>query len=130
MADALREAYEDVFHIREHPTPADRGAIEGLFKSKHNSTDKVAQLQAMTFFALLQAADLKATDQGGAAIPETAKREAPRGRTNESDESSELPGQPRLTTELHYTIQVHLPATKDIEVFNAIFRSLRDNLLS
>jgi hypothetical protein len=37
---------------------------------------------------------------------------------------------PPLKPELHYTIQIHLPATKDIEVFNAIFQSLRSNLLS
>ena len=31
MADALRDAYEDVFLIREVPTASDRQAIEGLF---------------------------------------------------------------------------------------------------
>jgi hypothetical protein len=134
MAEALKEAYEDVFHIREVPTQADRSAIEGLFKSKHNSTDKVAQLQAMTFYALLQAADLKASDPGSA-LPEATRREPQQNETQAEPgangpplEVSASPG--RLTTELHYTIQVHLPATKDIEVFNAIFRSLRENLLS
>lgn len=29
----------------------------------------------------------------------------------------------------HYNIQVHLPATTDIGVYNAIFKSLKDNLL-
>ena len=29
---------------------------------------------------------------------------------------------------LHYNIQVHLPATKDIEVYNAIFKSLKEHL--
>jgi len=31
---------------------------------------------------------------------------------------------------LGYTINLHLPATSDIAVFNAIFKSLRENLLS
>jgi hypothetical protein len=31
---------------------------------------------------------------------------------------------------LGYRIEVHLPATKDVEVYNAIFRSLRDNILA
>jgi hypothetical protein len=131
MAEALREAYEDVFHIREVPTPADRPAIEGLFKSKHNSSDKVAQLQAMTFFALLKNADLKGHKK---APPKSdTAEEQPPGSGSEKGEKGGA-GEERvlasLTTELHYTIQVHLPATKDIEVFNAIFRSLRDNLLS
>lgn len=36
--------------------------------------------------------------------------------------------QPRLS-EFHYNIQIHLPATNDISVYNAIFKSLKDNLL-
>ncbi len=45
------------------------------------------------------------------------------------------PGQPtppaakRLGMNLSYTINLNLPATTDIAVFNAIFRSLKDNLL-
>lgn len=134
MAEALREGYDDVFHIREVPTEADRSAVEGLFKSKHNSTDRVAQLQAMTFYALLKHADMKA-GAGGARVPENLIRpeEPQSGGPQQMDPHPEgesgLSGA-RLTTELHYTIQVHLPATKDIEVFNAIFRSLRENLLS
>jgi len=130
MAEALRDAYEDVFHIREVPTQNDRPAIEGLFKSKHNSSDKVAQLQGMTFFALLKNADLKAK-ASVPAVPESVKRAEPE-QTDGDDETVDSPQAPAatLTTELHYTIQVHLPATKDIEVFNAIFRSLRENLLS
>lgn len=30
---------------------------------------------------------------------------------------------------LKYDIAIHLPATKDIEVYNAIFKSLRDHLV-
>jgi len=31
--------------------------------------------------------------------------------------------------DFHYNIQIHLPATTDISVYNAIFKSLKDNLL-
>jgi hypothetical protein len=30
---------------------------------------------------------------------------------------------------LHYNIQIHLPATKDLEVYNAKFKSLKDHLI-
>jgi hypothetical protein len=129
MAEALREAYEDVFHIREVPTDGDRSAVEGLFKSKHNSTDKVAQLQAMTFYALLKLADMKAPATAHI-VPESVRRDADSEVPKPEDAPLPEPPSSRLSTELHYTIQVHLPATKDIEVFNAIFRSLRENLLS
>lgn len=35
---------------------------------------------------------------------------------------------PLNTTQFHYNIQIHLPATTDISVYNAIFKSLKDNL--
>ena len=130
LAEGLRDAYEDVFHIREVPTPADRAAIEGLFKSKHNSTDKVAQLQAMTFYALLKNADMKAASSKAAPVPANVQREDPHAKPPTSSGPGEQGQAGQVTAELHYTIQIHLPATKDIEVFNAIFRSLRENLLS
>ena len=54
MADALGEAYRDLFVLKEHPKEADRGLVEGKFKDKlHNTSDRVAKLMANTFFALL-----------------------------------------------------------------------------
>ncbi len=34
-----------------------------------------------------------------------------------------------LPAEFHYNIQIHLPATTDVSVYNSIFKSIRDNLL-
>ncbi len=34
-----------------------------------------------------------------------------------------------LTSQFHYNIQIHLPATNDISVYNAIFKSLKENLM-
>lgn len=125
MAEALRDAYGDVFHINERPTAADRPAVEGLFKAKHNSTDKVAQLQAMTFYALLENADLNST------VPTTPVLDEVSGATTtEVPPVAAAPSGSVVDAQLHYTIQVHLPATKDLEVYNAIFRSLRENLLT
>ena len=46
--------------------------------------------------------------------------------TNDSnDKHIELP----RMNEFHYNIQIHLPATNDISVYNAIFKSLKENLL-
>src|ERR1700733_7342216 len=59
MAEALRDAYSDIFTIKAEPTDADRALIEGKFKSAHNTSDRVAKLMASTFLALLSLADLK-----------------------------------------------------------------------
>lgn len=33
-----------------------------------------------------------------------------------------------ISPDFHYNIQIHLPATTDISVYNAIFKSIRENL--
>jgi Family of unknown function (DUF5343) len=133
MAEALREAYSDVFHVRENPTAADRVAIEGIFKSKVGSNELTAQRQANTFLTLLSLADLGAAPPAPS-LPESAQRPAPETDStteqNPTGRGSQASRGQGISTELHYTIQIHLPATKDIEVFNAIFRSLRENLLA
>ena len=60
MAQALREAYEDLFHINAKPAKSDEKSIFGKFKSAHNVTDTVAE-EPRTFFGLLKLADLDAT---------------------------------------------------------------------
>ncbi len=58
LGDALREAYEEIFHINENPTEKDRKAITGKFKSVHNVSHSLAQFMTTTFYALLKLADL------------------------------------------------------------------------
>lgn len=127
LGEALREAYEDLFHINEQPTEADRQAIIGRFKSTHNATDLVAERQSATFFALLKMADL----------PRAGKSQAQQVEPPPPPIPSPTAPPPERTTGLssmgfsglRYNIEVHLPATKDVEVYNAIFKSLREHLL-
>lgn len=51
LAEALREAYEDLFHISERPSETDKEAIRGKFKSAHNVSERVAEAQTATFLA-------------------------------------------------------------------------------
>jgi hypothetical protein len=74
---------------------------------------------ASTFYSLLPLADLK---------PKTSPE--PKAELKTPDAGAGKKEQHPLTHQptLHYNIQIHLPATKDVEVFNAIFRSLREHL--
>ena len=124
MAQALRDAYGDIFLIKEHPTTSDRTAIEGKFKSFHNASENVAGLMAKTFLALLALADLSAKKKA-APTPVEAKQSSP-----EQPAPIQPEGNIFGRTGLHYNIQIHLPATKDVEVYNAIFKSLREHLFN
>ena len=123
LAEALREAYTDIFHITEKPTEADRAAIKGKFKSTHNVSDQIANLQTATFYSLLKLSDLEAA-KPTATVVETAKKDE-HGQKH-APPASHLRG---TELSLRYNIEVHLPATKDIDVYNAIFKSLKEHLI-
>lgn len=129
LAEALREAYQDLFQINERPNEQHRAAIEGKFKAVHNVEDNIAELQARTFFAFLKLADL---DAGTGGV--TPKLPAPKSDEDVTSDPPEFNPQmkqrhPLSSVGLRYNIEVHLPATKDVEVYNAIFKSLKEHLL-
>lgn len=123
LGEALKEAYEDIFHLNELPSDSDRKAIVGRFKSTHNVTDVVAERQAATFLALLKLADIS----NHASPFKPVANEAPAPKEHEEKRTSRTPTS--TFSGLRYNIEVHLPASKDVEVYNAIFKSLREHLI-
>ena len=131
MGEAIKEAYSDLFLIKSHPKESDKLLIEGKFKSTHNATDRPAELMTKTFLALLSIADI-----------DHEPKQISKKDTEPKEEPSQPPTQPTLIQgqqspvahgtgkpSLHYNIQIHLPATKDIEVYNSIFKSLKEHLI-
>lgn len=121
MAEALRDAYGDIFLIKEHPAPADKDAIEGKFKSFHNASENVAGLMTKTFLGLLNLADLSKKPVRPVVSKGPEKNVAVEPPQLEMSIGNGVSG-------LHYNIQIHLPATKDVEVYNSIFKSLKEHL--
>jgi hypothetical protein len=126
MANALRDAYSDIFLIKEKPTQSDKLLIAGKFKSFHNASPTVANLMTKTFYSLLELADLNNNFNTSEKIE---KYEMPMDSKNESLNTKDLKIKDNENLGLHYNIQIHLPATKDLEVYNAIFKSLKDHLI-
>ena len=132
MGEALKEAYSDLFVIKALPRERDKALIEGKFKSVHNAKDRSAELMAKTFFSLMKIADLGNK-------PKHVEEKKP----EYAEEVGEIDGKPAMRAShaqpnhalsttppgLHYNIQIHLPATKDVEVYNAIFKSLKEHLI-
>lgn len=127
MAQAIKQAYGDLFLIKASPSKADRSAIEGKFKSFHNVSDNVALLMSKTFFALLDLADLEG---GGGQVSEPSRTSIGADDNGSAAPKSIVSNHSNGLTGLHYNIQIHLPATKDVEVYNAIFKSVREHLLN
>lgn len=123
LGEAIKENYSDIFTLKSNPSKDDKGMIAGKFKSTFNTSDHVASLSASTFLALLEQADL---DFANAGPPDFKQPEI----TVLAEEPTSATAHPRLRRpDFHYNIQIHLPPSKDIEVYNAIFKSLREQLL-
>lgn len=121
LGKSVRSAYSDLFTIAKKPSKADREKIAGKFKSTFNLSDLQAERNANTFLALIELSDLP---NDSTSEPETAPKLPPIVETLEkvNQPNGRLIG-------LKYDIAIHLPATKDIEVYNAIFKALKEHLI-
>lgn len=127
MGEAIKDAYSDLFLIKSHPKEADRALIEGKFKSYHNVSDNVAKLMSKTFYSLLSLAELD-FDEKKLQGEKVQKRVEEKVEEQKSSLNTQVPINAHGLG-LHYNIQIHLPATKDVEVYNAIFKSLKEHLI-
>jgi len=130
MADALKQGYSEVFSINEYAHELDRKKFGDLVtqvtgSEKGNSADS---LTVSTFFNLREFADFDAelveqadAEPAGLTIPaEDSRQSSPPRSRNEAD---------NLGLNLSYTINLNLPETTDVNVYNAIFEAVRKNLL-
>lgn len=124
LAMRIRELYGELFMINTEIYNDTEANIKGAISRVTGNDEAAVSRCYSTFKTLCSIADFdshskvdevvetkKATDsvveQAGTSIPISA--------------SSNLG--------FHYNIQIHLPATTEISVYNAIFKSLKDNLL-
>lgn len=124
MAEALRDAYSDIFLIKESPGTGDKVAVNGKFKSYHNASDVTASLMTKTFLSLAELADFKGSTPMKNSI--SNQKEPIEISLEPSPSPTKVIGK---SLGLSYNIQIHLPATKDVEVYNAIFKSIKEHLI-
>jgi hypothetical protein len=130
MADALRDAYSDLFKIKENAETMNSSALKGAFKRISGKGDSAAEKMAATFKSLSDLADWSSA--GAAAAAETR---AAGGSAEPSGDDGETPpptpptppSDDSFVPNLRHDIHVHLPATAEIKVYDAIFRSLREH---
>ena len=130
MAEAIKQGYSDLYKLNEYAHKLNSSDLEGLV-IQHTGDEKGSKTVAnivKTYEALKKHADFE-----GTVIPE----ESLDVDTDESSETISPPLQlnhgatpPDVSLGLSYQINLVLPKTDDIAVFNAIFKSLKENLLS
>lgn len=122
MAQRLREAYKPLFAANEYAWKLGKPELQAKLTSLSGAAEDDGTIPAVTS-TFLELSKL-AKWEGGA----PPKRE-PEGAGTNGGGGNTYREEPPEGIRLSYTINLNLPATTEIEVFNAIFKSLRENLL-
>lgn len=128
MAERLRDAYKALFVASEYAYKLDKKELQAKLKSLLGAAEDDANISyvAGTFLELSKMANW----EGGSPRPRKETPEA--GKEGDETQDERETDREKLFNGrlgLSYTINLNLPATTEIEVFNAIFKSLRENLL-
>ncbi len=131
LAEAVKEAYADLFAINVKAHEMSVGEVKNKFKmlTQGAKSESVLQFMANTFTALCKYADFSINTSGREIT--TIKQVGESNKDNIDDPpkmTHELINK-KITTEMHYNIQIHLPETRDITVYDAIFKSLKEHLM-
>lgn len=128
MSERLKEAYKPLFDAHEYAWKLNKNDLIAKLKNVTGAGDDDQYIPsvASTFTELSKlaswdgAAPPKRQPTDGTSGVGVAQERQERGREEANNGGLRL----------GYTINLNLPATTEIEVFNAIFKSLRENLLT
>lgn len=120
LAQQVRILYADLFTINTRIYEATDENIKGSISRVTGSDASSVNRMFNTFKILCSIADFNTE-------LEMENKETREIENHESFVTVQTPT--AKISGFHYDIQIHLPATTDISVYNAIFRSLKDNLL-
>ena len=125
MADAIKEGYDALYRKNEYAHNLEKEKIEGFLTEITGLESGNATVRAIrqSFEALKAYADFDASPADKKPTVEHDKPPPKRRKRTEDD------GEHEFDLALSYTINLVLPKTDDVAVFNAIFKSLRENLL-
>lgn len=121
IAARMREAYKVLFNANEYVYRLDKPTLVTKLRSVLGAGEDDANIQyvAGTFTELSKMAVWDGTPAPKPNPPADPHKDGGAGGAGKEFDKFRL----------SYTINLNLPATTEIEVFNAIFKSLRENLL-
>lgn len=131
MAEAIRDAYGDLFQVNTKANEMSRTELKNKFKTLSQGTLKEAVLEkmAMTFTGLVKHADFSSsTNSNSMASSSFQEGQSESLEDSSPDAGTEPTGGTAMFGGLHYNIQIILPATRDTKIYDAIFRSMKEHL--
>lgn len=128
MASKIKDAYADLFKANEYAYKLTREEIISKLKTILGTAEKDSILPAVagSFIELVKLSNFEKTTQ--TKQKKTIINEVS-ASSNTPQVQPEIKSKSNLQLGISYTINLNLPATTEIEVFNAIFKSLKQNIL-
>ena len=128
LAIGIEEAYGDLFNLRKDAQNMSNDEVKNKLKTltQGQKSDKVIGLMAMTFRAFCDLADWSEETEIQGSSENTAVQNERNDFAGFEKRGSKVP---KTDMNLHYNIQIHLPETTNMAVYDAIFQSLKKHLL-
>ena len=123
LAEGIRDAYSDLFQTYEDAYRKDREALYAYFSTKTGKAKSTVNLMVSTFTALCELANFEEK------VPEF-KPKAPSEVQVVPLPEAVRPLREERIPEIHINVQLHLPPTNDVSVYDNLFKSLKKHLLS
>lgn len=130
IAKGIQEAYEDLFNLRKDAQNMSNEDVKNKLKTltQGQKGDRVIDQMSLTFRALCNYADWSDDPLEKHTITPSIGN----GQPTEELSVSKTLDQPSISSpkmNLHYNIQIHLPETTNMAVYDAIFQSLKKHLM-
>lgn len=130
VAMGIEEAYEDLFNLNKNAQNMSNEDVKNKLRTltQGQKSDRVIEQMAMTFRALCNYADWSKQSEFKII---TNNSDSDKEKQNIIDYSSLNNNESEKNTKmnLHYNIQIHLPETSNMAVYDAIFQSLKKHLM-
>jgi hypothetical protein len=132
IAEAIKIGYKPLYDSNEYAHDLSEAELKGLIVqvTGQSADSNVVSLIQRTYKKLRDAANFDAITEPAASTETTT--DSPRiHQVHQPIPPQQFVGSKssKVGMNLSYTINLNLPATSDISVFNAIFKSLKENLL-
>lgn len=126
LAEGIRTGYADMYSRNEYFHNLDKDELVGLIVEATGTTKT-----SSTVKSILRTLDVlrQFTDFEIGASQEKKVEKKPEIPSSTISLPTKVKGESGLGVNLAYTINLNLPETSDITVFDAIFKSLKENLL-
>lgn len=131
LAERLRELYSDLFATDTNIQVAPETEIRGAISRITGKDDESVKRYYATFKTLASLANFDPKPTKSAQKEEKPGKEHEQKEQAKPEKKLDTPRGDAVASkgpDFHYNIQIHLPVTTDITIYNAIFKSLKENL--